>query len=228
MINPNRNNTIPSRSIKRGEFKKSTESLGTLNVRLSELLYKLVDSIRVYPQSPFLSNIKYNEIDFTLSIFGPFRYLDIFDPQFFLSNFKKSFGVKFKEKNLNNRLPYKLVIDNDLPIGGIPNISEFELRNFRLICCTYFGIKYGIELLGCECYPKSKNEYLSTSSGIGLNCINLDCKNSLINNPHLFDNLIHTDCMDINFNAVFLSLKALKSANLDIDNINIMQNNLNE
>ncbi len=117
----------------------------------------------------------------------------------------------------------KIEINNDLPVSRTPNISDFEVYTFKLICCTFFGIKYNIKLDGCSCYPKTKQEYMAVTAGIGLNCINMDCKNELINNPYNFDSLIHTDCSDINFNAIFLSMDTLQRNNVNIEKINILQ-----
>ena len=199
---------------------------GLLNVKLTDLLRILIESLIRRGDTRNVAYISYPEVKFGMNLYGNVNYEEIFSSTAFLSNYTYAFGQSFgysqdEASEIADNIKIKII--NDLPTPRVPNISDFELYVFKLVCCTFFGMKCNVKLNGCSCYPKNSQEYMAITAGIGLNCINMDCKSELIHNPDSFDSLIHTDCSDINFNAIFLSMQTLVQNKVNIEKINILQ-----
>lgn len=199
---------------------------GLLNVKLTALLRILIESLIRRGDTRNVAYISYPEAKFGMNLYGNVNYEEIFSSTAFLSNYTYAFGQSFgysqdEASEIADNIRIKII--NDLPTPRVPNISDFELYVFKLVCCTFFGMKCNVKLNGCSCYPKNSQEYMAITAGIGLNCINMDCRSELIHNPDSFDSLIHTDCSDINFNAIFLSMQTLVQNKVNIEKINILQ-----
>ena len=116
-----------------------------------------------------------------------------------------------------------ITIDNNLPYGSQVYIASSDVAPFRFLTCLFMGLVFGLALNDCTCFPQSTNELMATDAGIGLNCVKLACRNQLKQNPLLFDDLIHTDCTDTNFNTAFVSLGLFAGQTININNFTITQ-----
>jgi hypothetical protein len=136
----------------------------------------------------------------------------------FNSNFKQAFSTSFPVR-VTSLLFFglKVNINNNLPYSNQFYLTEEELPSFRILTCMMFGLVFNISLDLCACYPKTLNELKAANAGLGLNCVNLTCKNMLKINPLLYDDLLHTDCADLVFNAAFVSLNVFAGKNITMD-----------
>lgn len=161
------------------------------------------------------------EIKFILPINNIKKF---FTSSTFNPNFYIAFQQEFPQKTTSSLFfGLKIDITNNLPFNTSSTLKLDELKMFRLFVCLFFGLYFNINLDCCACYPKNISELNAINSGIGLNCVYLECKNQLLQNPSLFDNLIHTDCPFLGVQAAFVSINAFSADNIKFENINIDQ-----
>lgn len=163
---------------------------------------------------------------FNLSQFvlPPLNLSNLFDSNKFNSNFFQAFGEDFPKQLAHQQMfSLEIQIQNDLPFSKLEYLSKNEESAFRFIVCMVFGLIFSLKLPICSCYPQNIAEYSAVRAGIGLNCINLDCKNSIKLDPLKYDDLIHSnDCSDLNIQAAFVSMSVFAGGNVST-NVNINQ-----
>lgn len=198
---------------------------GVLNINLSKLLNQMINlkfaiSSDGYTELMFVTN-SLKKIVFNIPSVNLAKF---FNPNTFNSNFYISFQTNFPESATSD-LFFGLSINiiNDLPYSYASSLEIEEIRPFRLFVCLFFGLMFNINLSTCSCYPKNESELNAVNSGLGMNCVSLQCKNYLLKYPNTFDNLIHTDCPSIGVQAAFVSIKAFAGGNVNFSNLNIEQ-----
>lgn len=138
---------------------------------------------------------------------------EMFSNHTFLQNFRIAFNQNFPSEVKLNNFPSIMktnVSFDDLMPYNEKLKSNLTLENtvyFRLLTCMLFNFMFDIGLNTCDCYPKNKFEYELFKMGVGFNCISLQCKNRLINNPSELDFFTHSDCSTMNIQSVNISAK---------------------
>lgn len=148
----------------------------------------------------------------------------LFDNNKYNANFFQAFQQDFPA-SVNHQYLFglKVTIINDLPYTRISYLDKNEVAAFRFLNCLIFGLLFSIKLDCCSCYPQNLAEYSAVRAGLGLNCVNLDCKNALKLDPLLYDDLLHSpDCSDVNIQAAFVSFSVFSGGDVNT-NINISQ-----
>lgn len=202
---------------------------GDLSLFLSDLIQSIplkLESIKSDNMSTVIT-FKALNMELTNLYVPPTNLQRYYELDKFNTNFKQAFGKNFPLLVSSQILPgVNITILNNLPYTTQTFLSDMELASFRLLTCMLLGIMFNISLDACACFPKNLNELKAVNAGLGLNCVNLECKNMLKANPLMYDDLIHTDCNDLMLNAAFVSLNlfAGKDINLDI-NLNQLANN---
>lgn len=166
-----------------------------------------------------LSN--YKEVNFYLPIQNVQKF---FNPNTFNSNFNVAFKKQFPSSLKSSLfLPLAINISNDLSFSSGPTLNLLEINPFRSFVCLFFGLRFNIKLDECACFPKNQAELNAVSSGIGMNCVNIECKNQLLLNPENFDSLFHGDCSNIAIQAAFTSITAFAGGNITFKDLNLKQ-----
>lgn len=201
---------------------------GQLVLNLSSLLQQLPQLVIVQVSDTLSSVISFRSLNKELTNFylPQVNLRKFYDLGKFNSNYLQAFGASFPFQ-CASKLLYGLDISivNDLNFSSQQYLDQNELNVFRFLTCMCFGLVFNIVFTtDCACYPKTLNELAALSAGIGLNCVSLDCRNQLKQNPLLFNDLFHTDCENVNFNAAFVSLDVFAGQNLNI-NLDITQTN---
>ncbi len=195
---------------------------GELSLYLSAVIQSLpkkLDAIYTDSVSTTISIKKLN-LELTNLNVPPANIQRYYELDKFNANFRQAFGTSFPV-HVTSMFFFgiKITINNDLPYTSTRFLTEDELPAFRIITCMLLGLLFNISLDMCSCFPKTLNELKAVNAGLGLNCVNLMCKNMLKIQPLWYDDLIHTDCSDLVLNAAFVSLNlfAGKNINLDVD-----------
>lgn len=198
---------------------------GTLILELSYILNQMANLEFTYNNEGYTQIIfKTNNMK-KVKINLPARNVKkFFEPSKFNANFFMAFQQDFPqqvESSLFYGLDIKII--NNLPYSkeGLLTIEEF--KPFRLFVCLIFGLQFNINLKECACFPKNVSELNALSSGIGMNCVSLECKNQLLINPNSYDDLIHTDCPFTSVQAAFVSINAFAGNNITFENLDINQ-----
>lgn len=201
---------------------------GVIYLKLSSILNKIKSSVTVKLNSSGLADLEIKNfskkvIKITLPVTNFDRLFEqnSFNNNFFIS-FKQTFPVNVTSTVLNN---ITLNIQNDLPFNNNSTLTSLEITSFRMLTCLIFGFRFGLVIGNglCSCYPTNVAELNAVTSGIGMNCVKLECKNFLLLNPDLFDNLLNTDCSDIGIQAAFISISAFANGKISFDNLNVEQ-----
>ena len=167
---------------------------------------------------------KNRALNLTQFVIPPVNFSQLFDSNRYNSNFFQAFGQDFPTK-IDHQFLFglQITITNDLPFSRLSYLSKNEEAAFRFLNCMVFGLIFSLKLKCCYCYPQNLAEYAAVRAGIGLNCVNVDCKNAIKLNPFLYDDLVHSnDCNDLNIQAAFVSL-SIFSAGKATATVNIEQ-----
>lgn len=206
----------------------TTNINGQLVLNLSSILQQLPKLVSLQVSDTLSTVISFRSLNKELTNFylPQVNLKKFYDLGKFNSNYLQAFGSSFPFQ-CTSKLLYGLDISivNDLNFSSQQYLDQNELNVFRFLTCMCFGLVFNIVFTSdCACYPKTLNELAALSAGIGLNCVSLDCRNQLKLNPLLFNDLFHTDCENVNFNAAFVSLDVFAGQNLNI-NLDITQTN---
>lgn len=204
---------------------QQTNIVGTLSLNLSSLLNQII-SLKYDANSIGFIDLEITRHDRKIIRFKipPINFSKFFNPQNFNSNFSVAFQDYFPTK-ISSLLFYGLTLNiiNDLPSFNNSTLNPDEIKSFRFVVCVIFGLLYDIKLNNCYCYPSNQSELNAIGSGIGMNCINLECKNYLLTYPEFYDDLVHSDCPAIGVQAAFVSISAFAGGNINFQNMNINQ-----
>ena len=149
-------------------------------------------------------------------------------PRAFSSNFKMAFKKPLDEITFEHVFFYnvKLRVEFDVSLqDNQPSIFYSEINDFKFLTCALFSFMFNININECVCYPTSYNDWIAINTGLSKNCYSIECKQRLMNNPTLFDPLVHFDCSDNKAsNFVFSFLNIFSSGNLTIQIHNSQKN----
>ena len=200
---------------------------GNLKIKLSSLLLKLQKSsnIEVSGVSGFSSILietnSMRKVNFQIPTANLSKF---FNPQTFNANYFLAFQENFPTQ-VSSTLFFGLniYIENDISNQTSSTLEIGDLKSFKFLVCILFGLLFSIKLDHCFCYPQNQSELNAINSGIGMNCISLQCKNYLLQYPTSFDNLVHSDCPLYGVQAIFSSITAFAGGNITFKNMNINQ-----
>lgn len=199
--------------------------VGTMYIRLSILLNNLsalngvIDSNGLLTLSYLNSSMK--TVTFKIPTQNFSKYFTINN---FNANYTFVFKTNFPQQIKSTLFPnLKIIIENDLPFNDDLTLDPSESKSFSFLVCLFFGLIYNLKLDTCACYPSNESELSAIQSNIGLNCVSLECKNLLLQNPALFDPLIMSECTQYNMNAAFVSIAAFAGNNITFQNMQINQ-----
>lgn len=172
----------------------------------------------------FRLTIKNNSLDISQFVLPPIDFEQLFDKNKFNSNFFQAFQQDFPDSVKHQYMfGLEISITNDLPYSRVSYLDQNGTAAFRFLVCIIFGLIFSLRLPCCNCFPQNLSEYSAVRAGLGLNCVNLDCKNAIKLNPLVYDDLIHSqDCSDVEIQAAFVSLSVF-SASQASTNIQISQ-----
>ena len=214
-------NSAPS-SVVNSNLIASTLS-GELKLQLSDIVQALPEKLKSITSDSSTTEISFRNLNMELTrIYIPPVDLDMFyDLAKFNANYEQAFGYTFPSDVKSQFLfGVQVSVVNNLPFSQSYFLRDDDLGAFRMLTCLLIGLMFNINIpRDCTCYPKNLNELKAVNAGIGLNCVNIECRNQLKLNPLLYDDLLHSDCSDMVFNAAFVSLNlfAGKNINLSVD-----------
>lgn len=214
-------NSVPS-SVANSNLTAFTLS-GELKLQLSDIVQALPDKLKSVTRDGSTTEISFRNLNMELTrIYIPPIDMDMyFDMAKFNANYEQAFGYTFPSDIKSQFLfGVEISVINNLPFSQSYFLEEDDLGAFRMLTCLLIGLMFNINIpRDCTCYPKNLNELKAVNAGIGLNCVNIECRNQLKLNPLLYDDLLHSDCSDMVFNAAFVSLNlfAGKNINLSVD-----------
>lgn len=206
----------------------STEKI-IVTVPLSRLIGEISKSI-ITADNRNLIKFESNGKTHFVTLYGSNRYALLFSPDYFFNNYFLAFGHTFAilggyDQDIEISPAVSMKINQDVSVArkGIPNIYELEIQTFRFATCLLFGLKYNIRLADCNCYPTTDAEYFSLMARVGLNCLSINCRAELEDDPSKYDEAIHTPCSDNVFNSIYLSLQNIITDKVILEKINIVQ-----
>lgn len=198
---------------------------GALTINLSDLINSIPVRLVAIKSDNMSTVLTFKSLNLELTnlYVPPINLQRYYELDKFNSNFKEAFGQAFPVL-VESQILFGVTVSvlNNLPFASQTFLEDVELAAFRQITCLLFGLLFNLNLGACTCFPKNLNELKAVNAGLGLNCVNLECRNMLKTNPLLFDDLVHTDCTDLMFNAAFVSLNLFAGKNIDVD-INLDQ-----
>jgi hypothetical protein len=194
---------------------------GTLVVNLSTFVQAIARRLGNVRTDNLATALEFNSLNLDLTtIYTPLpNFSRFYELDKFNANYSQAFGTNFPTRATSRLLfGVDLNIVNNLPFSTRRDwLFRDELAAFRLITCLLFGLTFNVTLDECVCYPKNLSELKSVNAGIGLNCVNMACRNWLRLDPLKFDDLVHTDCDNIAFNAAFVTLDLLAAKSISIN-----------
>ena len=200
-----------------------------VSLPISRILAEIAKSIQLV-DAHNIFKFKSNGKIHIVTLYGSNRYGLLFSPEYFFNNYYIAFGESFailggydNPIQTSPTIALKITQDVNVSGGGVPNIYELELSTFRFAACLLFGLKYNIKLAGCNCYPTTDAEYFSLMAGVGVNCLSINCRSELEEDPSKYDESIHTPCTNNAFNSIYLSLKNIITDKIILEKINIVQ-----
>lgn len=218
-------NNTPSSSasaVSNSNLNASTLS-GELRLQLSDIVQALPGKLKAITSDNSTTEISFRNLNMELTriYIPPINTNIFFDMAKFNANYVQAFGYAFPSDVRSQFLfGVTISVSNNLPFSQSFYLQEDDLGAFRMLTCLLIGLMFNINIpRDCTCYPKNLNELKAVNAGIGLNCVNLECRNQIKLNPLLYDDLLHSDCSDMVFNAAFVSLNlfAGKNINLSVD-----------
>lgn len=173
---------------------------------------------------------KYNNQFITMII--PFdNYKKYFQPSVFLANYLFAFNNDFPaEASFINFKSISLKFDlNNIVSNNVSNLNNINKVYFKILTCLFFGFLFDIKLSNdCACYPQTLSEFIIFKSNISFNCIKLDCKERLIQNPLEIDYYNYSDCNNLDLQFYNINSKLI-SSNINYQiNLNNFYTNLNK
>lgn len=199
---------------------------GEATLRLSDLLATIPLFVKesFSDDATFRLVFKNKTLHLSQFVLPPVNLATFYDKNKFNSNFFQSFEQDFPTI-LEHQYFFGLEIkvSNDLPISRLSYLDKPGEAAFRFLTCLIFGLNFSLNLPTCACYPKNLAEYAAARAGLGLNCVNLDCKNLLKLNPTWYDDLLNSgDCSNSTIQAAFVSFSAFAGGSLN-SSVNINQ-----
>lgn len=184
---------------------------GYLTIGINELLSAIKNYLVRTETYDQFTLIKFKTFNMNSVLFKmPLKNYDkFFNPDNFQANFQFAFKTTLTNKQLSSSiLPYlDIRIENNNNSGGqFASIDETEIESFKFFTCIFFNMLFSFKIDGCSCYPSNMSELNAVNYGVGMNCISLDCKQELLNNPQLFNDIVHSDCDFQNVQAIFASI----------------------
>lgn len=198
---------------------------GQLFLKLSQITTQLANLPYKVDSNGYLS-ITFRENDMSPVNFSvPVQNINkFFTADTFNANFFFCFQKQFPQSVYSTLFPgLNIVITNDLPFNNNTTVNLDEMRPFRMFCCLLLGLAFNIKIDACACYPQTPAELQAVKSGIGLNCVSLECKNFLLKNPNAFDPLVNSECSNIGIQAAFVSISAFAGGNINFNDLSISQ-----